>query len=257
MVKFMKPNVMEWKISAEEIRKNTPGPVARHLNKRISLPISIWLAKRGMHPNWITLINMILGVSTGFFVAKGTYVSMLLGAFLFQLASIFDGCDGEIAKLTSKTSKFGQYFDSLSDNAALISFLIGLIVVYAQHHNTQITVGMGSLLLAGLGGLLWQMIQYLKKYTQSASLATFHKEYLSKLSPQAYSPFFLRSIRYGKTLMSKDCFSLLFFISALIGILPWWLYIVTFGTWIANGALLYLKWQPVAKKSLSSILTER
>ncbi|MBI4223369.1 MAG: CDP-alcohol phosphatidyltransferase family protein, partial [Deltaproteobacteria bacterium] len=89
----------------EAIRLATPGPVARHLNKRISLPISWQLAKWGVHPNWISAFNITLGWSTGFFTAQGTYPFYLLGGFLFQMASIFDGCDGEVAKLRGMTSK--------------------------------------------------------------------------------------------------------------------------------------------------------
>ena len=229
------------KLLLEKIRLSTPGPIARHLNKRISLPISLRLARWGFHPNWITLVNMVLGVASGVVVAEGTYNAFILGGFMFQMASVFDGCDGEVAKLTFTTSKFGQYFDTLSDNGALLSFFAGLFMAYAQLHTATITSGLAILFAVGLGGLLWQMIQFLKKNTNSASLATFDKEYLAKLSPETTPHFLLKLIQIGKTLMRKDCFSLLIFISALFGILPWWLYLATASTWIANGVLLHLK----------------
>ncbi|MDO8526813.1 MAG: CDP-alcohol phosphatidyltransferase family protein [Deltaproteobacteria bacterium] len=230
----------------ETIRMSTPGPVAKYLNKRISLPISLRISRLGIHPNYITLANMVLGIFSGIVVARGTYPDYLLGAFLFQCASIFDGCDGEVAKLSFTTSKFGQYFDSLSDNGALLSFFIGLIAAFNLEHAPIVTLGLGALLLAGLAGLLWQMISFLKKHTQSASLATFNREYLAKLPAEHFSPILLKFIHYGKMLMSKDCFSLAFFFFALVGLLPWVLYIATFGTWVANGILLYLKLQPRA-----------
>ena len=238
------------KILTENIRLSTPGPVAKYLNKRISLPISLRLAKWNIHPNWITLLN--LGISTGFFVAQGSYKMLLMGAALFQCASIFDGCDGEVAKLNFTTSKFGQYFDSISDNGALISFFVGLIFAFSNNHGQSATVGMATLLLGGLGGLLWQMIQFLKRFTHSASLVTFDKEYLSKLSENNYSPVLLGFIRYGKILMRKDCFSLYFLLAALIGTLPWLLYLSIAGLWIANGILLYLKLQPFSLPKATS-----
>ena len=231
------------KVLAEKIRLSTPGPVARYFNKKISLPISLQMAKWGLHPNWITLANMVLGIFSGFVVAKGTFEAFVLGAFIFQMASIFDGCDGELAKLTFATSKFGQYFDTISDNSALISFFVGLFVAYSKTHPHSFTYTLVALFSAGLSLLFWQMISFLKKNTHSASLATFNKEYLAKLPQEGNSPFLLKLIRVGKTLMSKDCFSLLFFLLALLGILEWVLFAATGGLWIANGVLVYLKLQ--------------
>lgn len=224
----------------EKIRLSTPGPVARHLNKRISLPISVRLARWGVHPNAITFFNMIFGISTGFFVAQGTYLSMLLGGFLFQMASIFDGCDGEVAKLTNKTSKLGQWLDTLSDNGALLSFLAGLMIAFAKSHSEAITGVVAFLLITGVGGIFLQVILFLKKETNSASLLTFDKEYLSKL-PLKNGSFLMITIRYGRILMRKDVFSLLFFVAALFGILPLWFYIAAVGTFVANGILIWLK----------------
>lgn len=232
----------------EEIRLATPGPVARHLNKRISLPISARLAKWGVPPNWISVFNMILGLSTGFFVAGGTYSSYLSGAFLFQLASILDGCDGEVAKLNHQTSKLGEWLDSISDNGALLSFFTGLMTAFAKTHAQKTTLTTALFLILGLALLLAQIISFLKRKTQSASLVTFDKEYLSKL-PLQNGSFLMTFVRYGRILMRKDCFSLFFFIFALLGILPVWIYIAVAGTWMANGTLLWLKIKP--KKSLS------
>lgn len=230
----------------EAIRLATPGPVAKHINKRVSLPISAQLVKWRVHPNWVSFFNICLGWSTGFFVAQGTYPYYLLGGFLFQMASIFDGCDGEVAKLRGMTSKFGEYLDSISDNGALISFFIGLMVAFAKTHTASTTAMVAMLLLVGLGGLLIQIILFLKRNTQSASLVTFDKEYLSKL-PLENGTFFMALVRYGRILMRKDCFSLMFFLSAVVGLLPVWITIAAGGTWIANGILLWLKIR--AKKS--------
>lgn len=233
----------------ETIRQKTLGPIAKYLNKRISLPISLRLAKWGLHPNWVSFFNIVLGYSTGFFVAKGSYFSMLIGGFLFQMASVFDGCDGELAKLRFKANKFGEYLDSISDNGTLLSFFIGLIFSFSKTNAPETSIGLALLLLSGLSVLFWQIIHFLKKNTQSASLATFDREYLSKL-PLQNKTFLMGFIRYGRILLRKDCFSFLFFLSAIFGILSWWITIAAIGIWIANGVLLWIK----IKKPSSSIL---
>jgi len=234
----------------ETIRLSTPGPVARYFNKRISIPISVFLSKLNIHPNWITLVNMLLGISSGFWVAKGTYLPCVIGGVIFQMASIFDGCDGEVAKLTYQTSKFGQYFDSLSDNGALVSFFIGLVFSFVHIHPINYVLSLGIPLLIGLGGLLGQMIWFLKKNTESASLVTFDKEYLSKL-PQNNSLLW-KMINIGKTMMRKDYFSLLFLGFALVGQLSFILYLSIGGLWIANGVLIYLKLQTMPKAVIAN-----
>ncbi len=241
------------KILSEKIRLSTPGPVAKYLNKKISLPISLKLAKWNFHPNWITLVNMALGIFSGYVISKGSFDSFVIGAFLFQMASIFDGCDGEVAKLTFATSKFGQVLDTISDNSALLSFFTGLFIAFSKTHSPSFTLGLGLFFVVGLAGLFWQMIHFLKKNTQSASLATFDKEYLSKLPKENISSFLLQLISLGKTLMRKDCFSLMFFISALAGFLEWWLFIAAAGLWIANFVLIYLKYQRLSKEMASPL----
>jgi len=45
---------------------------------------------------------------------------------LFELASIFDGCDGEVARLTYNTSDRGAFSDVLLDASSYIIFFSGL-----------------------------------------------------------------------------------------------------------------------------------
>jgi phosphatidylglycerophosphate synthase len=228
---------------AEAIRHATPGPIARHLNKRISLPISLLLCKLWVSPHAITVVNIVIGLFSGVFVADGKhYDSILFGALLFQIASIVDGCDGEVAKLTFRCSKFGQYIDSLSDNLSLGSFMTGLIAGFWRQTHSPIAFYSGAIMLASTAVTLFWMIRYLARHTQSASLATYDKEYLSHLSqgPQ----WLLAFIRFGKYTLKKDVFSFLFLAFAVAGVLYWVLFIAAFDTTAAALTLTYLNLRP-------------
>ncbi|RKX59815.1 MAG: CDP-alcohol phosphatidyltransferase, partial [Thermodesulfobacteriota bacterium] len=48
------------------------------------------------------------------------------GGLVYQLSSIIDGVDGEIARLTLKESKFGGWLDSLLDRFVDFFFLLAL-----------------------------------------------------------------------------------------------------------------------------------
>lgn len=229
----------------ESIRKAAIGPVARTLNKRISLPISLWLMRFKLHPNWITLFNMGLGLLAGITVAGGTYRDYLLGGILFQLVSIIDGCDGEVAKLAFKSSKFGQWIDSISDNGSLLCFFVGLLFAHFRVNGPEHTALLSSLLAVGVGGIFWQVIAFLKKHTDSASLATFDREYLQKL-PFPKESFLLRWINFWKIVVRKDGFSFAFFLLAVCGFLPYLIHLCIVVTLGANVTLWVVKQQLAA-----------
>lgn len=239
LVRRPRERLVAEKFLAESIRLSTSGPIARYLNKRISLPISLFLSKLWISPNTITVVNIVIGLFSGVFAADGhRYDVILLGAALFQAASIVDGCDGEVAKLTFRTSKFGQYIDSISDNLSLGSFFTGLIAGYWRSTHSHVAFVTGAVLLASTAVTFFWMVRYLKRNTDSASLVTYDKEYLQKLSNL---PGWLASfIKYGKYTLKKDMFSFLFFVFALFGVLYWWLFIAAFGTMVAATTLTYL-----------------
>jgi len=51
----------------------------------------------------------------------------LIGALLFQAASMFDGVDGEIARATYRTSRSGAALDSAIDAATNFAAMLGII----------------------------------------------------------------------------------------------------------------------------------
>lgn len=77
----------------------------------------------------------------------------VIGALLFQAASVFDGVDGEIARATFRTSAAGARLDSLIDAATNLAFVGGLSANLWLRGDTSAAlagiVGM-ALLLAGL-----------------------------------------------------------------------------------------------------------
>lgn len=232
------------KFLTEKIRRSTPTWIARNINKRISLPASVILARLRISPNAITVVNMLIGMGAAVGAAGRTYVGLLIGAILFQLASIVDGCDGEVAKLTHRCSKFGQYIDSLSDNLALAGFMTGLMIhEYRVNNHSLMAFVWGAALFISLFIIFGFMIRFLKKNTDSASFVTFDKEYLAKLPPVYPKPLLI-FIKYGKYTLKKDFFSFIFLVFAIFGVLHWWFYIATVVCWIGVGILIYLNFKP-------------
>jgi phosphatidylglycerophosphate synthase len=53
---------------------------------------------------------------------------MLVGAFLFQMQSILDGCDGEMSRVTSRGSHLGEWLDTVGDDLTNYGFFAGTAV---------------------------------------------------------------------------------------------------------------------------------
>ncbi len=204
--------------SSQKIIQGTDAWIARNVNKRISLPISILLARLGVAPNQITFVNLLLGIASGVIAAFGGYGNLLAAGLLFQLVSIFDGCDGEVAKLNQKSTKFGAWFDTVADNLSFVVFITGVTFgLYQQTHAAWI-LNLARLALLSFAVLLSIMISYLMKAkNSSASLVTYEKEVVSA-EAKKQNLIVAKAMHYGKFLVKKDFFAFLFFFLALVNL---------------------------------------
>lgn len=108
------------------LRKSTDGWCARHLNRPVSLWLSRRLAALPLSPNFYTVVTLAVGMAAGVVSAFGGYWNLLAGGALFQAASMLDGVDGEIARLTFQCSPAGEALDSICDDLANVMYLTGL-----------------------------------------------------------------------------------------------------------------------------------
>jgi len=238
------------KFLAEGIRRATNGPVAKLINKRFSLPIAMVLTKMWVSPHVVTCFNIVIGLLSGVIMAGGGYMNFLVGAALFQAASIVDGVDGEIAKLSFRCSRFGQYIDTISDNLALASLLFGLTIGAYRTLGTNSIFVAGGLAIVLTGVIVALMMRFLRKNTNSASLVTFDKEYLQKDTGE--HRFVMGYLRYTKHFAKKDIFSFIILAVAAAGLLQYWIYFIAFGAVTGAICLIYLN---VAEARVSSQAT--
>ncbi len=64
-----------------------------------------------LHPNVVTGLSLCLGLASGLLFAIGEPSIQHLAALLFMLAVLVDHMDGELARLSGKTSQLGYYLD--------------------------------------------------------------------------------------------------------------------------------------------------
>jgi 1L-myo-inositol 1-phosphate cytidylyltransferase / CDP-L-myo-inositol myo-inositolphosphotransferase len=110
----------------QQLFKPTDGPVSRNINRRLSIKISAYLTLYDISPNLLTLASFILAVFSGIFFFFGGYQNILIGGIMAQLASILDGCDGEIARLKFRSSDFGKWLDRVLDRYSDGFIILGM-----------------------------------------------------------------------------------------------------------------------------------
>jgi len=110
--------------------KRADGPVARHLNRRLSRPLSLRLVRLGVSPTTVTIASFLLTLAAAATLALGSLwpLALIAGGVLVQLASVIDGVDGEIARATLRASPYGGFLDSVLDRAGDAAVLVGLAV---------------------------------------------------------------------------------------------------------------------------------
>ena len=113
------------------------GIVSRYLNRRLHRPLAAGLAHTPLTPNAATAFS--LGMAA--LVVLGQNVAG-------QLASIIDGVDGDLARLTGRASRFRAALDAIGDRYADAAILGGM-TIYAARFEEWPQAAVGGLALAG------------------------------------------------------------------------------------------------------------
>lgn len=127
-------------IDAIEIRflrgsgKSQDGLVSRCLNRPISRAVTRLLLRFPTTPNAWTLWIFALPIFASLILLHGTYWSFFWGLVLFQVFSVLDGCDGEIARAKFMESERGQKLDNLCDVFGNILLVLGIGFGLRQAH---------------------------------------------------------------------------------------------------------------------------
>jgi hypothetical protein len=114
--------------------KSQDGFVSRYLNRPISRLVTRLLLRFPTTPNAWTLATFPIPIIAALILTIGTYGSFVRGLVLFQIFSILDGCDGEIARAKFMESERGRKLDALFDVLSNILLVLGLGFGLRQAH---------------------------------------------------------------------------------------------------------------------------
>lgn len=111
------------KLLVYSLRKAADGFAATYINRHISLLITRILARTPIRPNHVTFVCLLLAMSGGLFIAQGDYWGGVIGFLFIEAASVFDGIDGELSRLSYRFSRMGQWMDTVVDDVSNVIFV--------------------------------------------------------------------------------------------------------------------------------------
>jgi phosphatidylglycerophosphate synthase len=143
-------------------------------------------------PNHLTTLRLVVGLAAAAAFVPGSYGWTNFAALLLILSNFLDHTDGELARMSGKTSRFGHLYDLASDAAVTILLFIAIGVGVATKPGVESAVP--PAILGLVAGTAIALIFYLrmrieemlgKAATQQASLGGFETEDVLYLLPLA------------------------------------------------------------------------
>ncbi len=98
-------------------------PVTRYVYRPVSLPVASVLARTAMTPKQVTWISAAIVIAGAVAYGYGAYV---LGSALTLAGVITDCVDGDLARITGRTSRGGAFLDSVLDRCTDAALILGL-----------------------------------------------------------------------------------------------------------------------------------
>jgi phosphatidylglycerophosphate synthase len=131
-------------------------PIDPPWDQRLARALTRPLIATPITPNQITTLSLGVGLLAALLYAQGGWAAHV-GAACFVLSFWLDHADGELARMTGRTSSFGHYYDLAAGGAVLVALFVG-IGVGARHG----TLGAWSIGLGVAAGIATAVIFVLR-----------------------------------------------------------------------------------------------
>ncbi len=188
--------------------------IDRYIIRKISGFISGLLIRTPVTPNQVTIISLVIGIVAAVFFSHGAHTCTIIAGVFYFISTVFDQCDGEVARFKHMESDFGRTFDIIVDSIVNAAIVIGITIAIYK------TNGSGLTIVAGLLAMMGIVISLLLTtyFSSESKKDTGTKEMLDKLN-------------------NKDFFYIIMLASVIFNQMIWFLLIMAVGTniyWIVH-----------------------
>jgi archaetidylinositol phosphate synthase len=161
-------------------------PWDARLARRLVVP----LRDSALRPNHLTTVRLAFGIAAAGAFMRGGYGWMNLGALLMVVSNFLDHTDGELARMSGRSSRLGHWYDLASDAAVTVLLFVGIAVGVGTRaplvlHLPALALGMVAGVAVTTIFLLRMRIEALagKSASQQAEVAGFETEDVLYLLP--------------------------------------------------------------------------
>ena len=233
------------------VRKASDGFVSRHFNRYVSLFLSRIFITLGLSPNFISGANLVLALLAAVLLAWGEYTHTFIAALLFQLTSIIDGSDGEVAKLTWTMSPQGAWIDTLCDQLSYLMFFVALpiglynspaeetyaFMIPALERETFLVLGGATLIAFVLMFLL--MARYVRRVRGEGSMLQILKDIEASAREPGLNALLCRLVSKLAFIFRRDFFAFAAMIMLILNLAGALMWIVAGACWLMIFYLAY------------------
>jgi len=107
------------------------------------------LAKTKITPNQITFLGLLINCAVAYLIAKGQLSYLIIG-ILIWIAGFFDALDGSVARVTGRSSAFGDFWDSVLDRYADSVIYFGMLVHFLAMGKTNYVLLIAAAIVGSL-----------------------------------------------------------------------------------------------------------
>jgi phosphatidylglycerophosphate synthase len=167
-------------------RSGAPRPWDARLARQLVLPLRL----SRVTPNHLTTIRLAVGLAAAAAFLPGSFGWSNAAALLLAASCFLDHTDGELARLSGKTSRIGHFYDLASD--AAVTILVFVAIGFGVGTRTRFPLEVPPAALGTLAGGAIALIFFLRMRTEAvvgkaavrqASLAGFETEDVLYLMP--------------------------------------------------------------------------
>ena len=103
-------------------------------------------ALTGLSPNFWTTVGLLFAFASAIAYGFGFEYGFIVGGVLLLISGFFDIVDGQVARVTGKSSQRGSFLDSMFDKIAEVAIFLGLLVGgYAESYLVLLAITLSLL----------------------------------------------------------------------------------------------------------------
>jgi len=113
--------------------REAEGVLDLYFYRKIGFQLAKFFAQLGMSPVAVTLLGGVFGIIAGHLYFYRNLGTNIIGMVLHVCANALDNADGQLARLTGRTSRQGRIIDSVIDHLIFLNIYVHLTLRYLVH----------------------------------------------------------------------------------------------------------------------------